>query len=223
LVKGKKETFRLVGMDHFNAMFEDATTRSWWRQATGECIAGPLKGQNLIEINSEQVSLSAWLRTHPTSQILQPDEKFKEIFEKMDVYDKGKSKSGLTKRDSLSWQNKSWVIGVLNGNTAKAYDWNQLVEKGIIQDSIQNMYPLILLENDTTSFHVYDRKLGYETLSFSKQGEELVDSNTSSTWNYDGYCIEGKLKGKQLKKIRAYQEFLHSWEYFHPNSSRDTK
>src|SRR5215218_4540892 len=28
LVNGKLETFRLVGMDHFNAMFEDATTKS---------------------------------------------------------------------------------------------------------------------------------------------------------------------------------------------------
>jgi hypothetical protein len=27
-----------------------------------------------------------------------PDEKFKETFEKMDTYDKGKSKSGLTKK-----------------------------------------------------------------------------------------------------------------------------
>lgn len=35
IVHGQVETFRLVGMDHFNAMFEDATTRSWWRQATG--------------------------------------------------------------------------------------------------------------------------------------------------------------------------------------------
>ncbi|MEO7046706.1 MAG: DUF3179 domain-containing (seleno)protein, partial [Ferruginibacter sp.] len=34
-VNGKFEKFRLVGMDHFNAMFEDATTKSWWRQATG--------------------------------------------------------------------------------------------------------------------------------------------------------------------------------------------
>jgi hypothetical protein len=39
IVNGKAETFRLVGMDHFNAMFEDATTKSWWRQSTGECIA----------------------------------------------------------------------------------------------------------------------------------------------------------------------------------------
>ncbi|HTE08984.1 MAG TPA: DUF3179 domain-containing (seleno)protein, partial [Flavitalea sp.] len=31
-VDGKMEKFRLVGMDHFNAMFEDATTNSWWRQ-----------------------------------------------------------------------------------------------------------------------------------------------------------------------------------------------
>ncbi|HLO79959.1 MAG TPA: DUF3179 domain-containing (seleno)protein [Chitinophagaceae bacterium] len=220
LVNGKTETFRLVGMDHFNAMFEDATTKSWWRQVTGECIAGPLKGQKLTEIQSEQVSLSAWLRAHPTSQILQPDEKFKEIFEKMDVYDKGKSKSGLTRRDSLSWQKKSWVIGVSDGNVAKAYDWNELVEKTMLQDSIQGLYPLIILENDTSSFHVYDRKLANEILTFSKQSENLIDSNTGSTWNYDGDCVDGKLKGSSLKKISAYQEFLHSWEYFHPNSSR---
>ncbi len=36
VVNGKNEEFRLVGMDHFNAMFEDATTKSWWRQATAK-------------------------------------------------------------------------------------------------------------------------------------------------------------------------------------------
>ncbi|HXI98346.1 MAG TPA: DUF3179 domain-containing (seleno)protein, partial [Gemmatimonadaceae bacterium] len=44
IVDGRSETFRLVGMDHFNAMFEDARTHSWWRQANGEAIAGPSKG-----------------------------------------------------------------------------------------------------------------------------------------------------------------------------------
>jgi len=43
-VKGDPEVFRLVGMDHFNAMFEDATTHSWWRQANGQAIIGPRKG-----------------------------------------------------------------------------------------------------------------------------------------------------------------------------------
>lgn len=46
-VNGKYETFRLVGMDHFNAMFEDKTTKSWWRQANGEALIGQLKGTTL--------------------------------------------------------------------------------------------------------------------------------------------------------------------------------
>jgi hypothetical protein len=39
IINGKKETFRLVGMDHFNAMLEDATTKSWWQQATWDARA----------------------------------------------------------------------------------------------------------------------------------------------------------------------------------------
>ena len=57
IVNGKRETFRLVGMDHFNAMLEDATTKSWWQQATGEAIAGKLKGEQLPEVLSTQTSL----------------------------------------------------------------------------------------------------------------------------------------------------------------------
>ena len=35
MVNGRHESFRLVGMDHFNAVFEDETTKTWWQQATG--------------------------------------------------------------------------------------------------------------------------------------------------------------------------------------------
>src|SRR5262249_41068559 len=111
-VSGKKEKFRLVGMDHFNAMFEDSTTKSWWRQVNGEAIAGPLKGQALKEIPSEQMRLSAWLRMHPTTLIMQPDTLFKQDYEDLTGFDNGTIKSGLEKRDSASWKRKSWVIGI---------------------------------------------------------------------------------------------------------------
>src|SRR5262249_20363076 len=63
-LNGRSESFRLVGMDHFNAMFEDQTTESWWRQATGEAVAGPLKGKALRQIPSMQMPLSRWLLLH---------------------------------------------------------------------------------------------------------------------------------------------------------------
>ena len=55
MVNGKNEEFRLVGMDHFNAMFEDATTGSWWRQVNGEAITGKLKGTMLREFPAEHM------------------------------------------------------------------------------------------------------------------------------------------------------------------------
>lgn len=220
MVNGKQETFRLVGMDHFNAMFEDQTTKSWWRQSNGECIAGPLKGYKLEEIKSQQAVLSAWARVHPDTRILQPDPVFQDKFDQMDTYDKGLSKGNLTKRDKSSWSSKSWVLGIEDGVHSKTYDWNQLVMQRIIQDSIQNNPIVIILENDSASFHTYSRKLNNEVLSFKKSSDSILDINTGSLWNYDGICIEGTLKGKVLTKVASYQEFLHSWEFFHPKSSR---
>jgi hypothetical protein len=220
IVNGKQETFRLVGMDHFNAMFEDATTKSWWRQSNGECIAGPLKGYQLEEIQSEQLVLSAWVRKQPNTQVLQPDAQFKEQFEKMDTYDKGKSKGALTKRDTASWKSKSWVIGIQDGDNARTYDWNQLVKQRFIQDSLPNKPIVLFLENDTASFHTYSRIINNMTLTFLKKQDSIWDVNTGSQWNYDGICIDGKLKGNALNSVSSYQEFLHSWEFFHPKSIR---
>ena len=220
MVNGKQESFRLVGMDHFNAMFEDATTKSWWRQSTGECIAGPLKGYKLQEIESDQLILSSWARIHPNTKILQPDALFKEEFEDMDSFDKGISRGNLTKRDTASWKNKSWILGIQDGANAKTYDWNQLTKQRIIQDSLPNNPIVILLESDTASFHAYSSVINNEILIFRIKQDSIWDVNTGSKWSYEGVCMDGKLKGKVLKSVRCYQEFLHSWEFFHPQSIR---
>ena len=220
VVNGKNETFRLVGMDHFNAMFEDASTKSWWQQATGTAVAGPLKGISLPEIPSRQLTLSAWLRQYPASLILQPDSSFTKQYEGLALFDKGTIKSSLEKRDSASWKFKSWVVGIAYNKTAKAYDWNELVKSTLIQDSLPGLPILIVLEKDTASFHVWNRQVNGSYLSFVKQREtgEMKDINTQSTWNMNGLCVEGPLQGQQLQPVQAYQEFWHSWHTFHPNT-----
>ena len=219
-VNGKLESFRLVGMDHFNAMFEDATTKSWWRQATGEAISGKLKGQRLTEIPSQQATLASWLQQYPNSTILQPDTLFKEDYEDLAEYDKGTLKSKLEKRDSASWQFKSWIIGVVHNNTAKAYDWNKLVEKKLIQDSMPGLPLLITLESDTASFRVLNRTVNGSALNFERDAitGNLKDTDTQSTWSVYGFCVDGALKGQRLQPIQAYQEFWHSWQSFHPGT-----
>jgi len=209
-VNGGKQSFTVVGMDHFNAMFQDAATGSWWQQATGKAVAGPLKGATIKELPSRQLTLAAWLREYPNSAVMQPDTSFKRNYANLAGYDNGTIKSGLEKRDSASWKRKSWIIGVINKNASKAYDWNKLVNVKVINDSVQDLPVLLTLEKDMASFHVYDRLVNGAILHFEKGNNDVfIDENTHSTWNMDGLCIDGAMKGEKLNPVQSYQEFWH--------------
>ncbi len=232
VVGGRPENFRLVGMDHFNAMFEDARTGSWWQQATGAAVAGPLKMTQLAELPSAQFTLAEWLRMHPDSKILQPDTLYKKRYASLADYDDGKIEGSLEHRDSSSWKAKSWVVGVRSGANTKAYDWDALVSHPLIQDTIGALPIVLILGADSASFHVWSRRVDGKTLSFAagrdgviKGGFELfksdlIDDSTHSTWDQQGRCVAGPLEGQQLQPIQAYQEFWHSWSHFHPSTTR---
>lgn len=216
-VQGKYAAFRLVGMDHFNAMFEDADSRSWWQQATGIAVAGPLKGQRLAEVPSAQMTLGDWQMLYPNSLTLQPDPGFKSRYDSLKGYDEGTIKSHLEKRDSGSWQFKSWVVGIESGGKSKAYDWNNLVSSRVIPDVIGQTHLLLTIEQNNKTFHAlsYNDSLSFQ---YDSSTRTLQDVNTRSTWQLDGSCTDGPLKGAQLQPVQAYQEFWHSWRTFHPGT-----
>ena len=213
VVNGKQEQFRLVGMDHFNAMFEDETTKSWWRQVNGEAIAGKLKGQHLPEVFSTQTSLAKWLQLNPGSLVMQADSTFIESYDTTGNFEKGKSKSNLTRTDSLSWKDKSWVIGVKAGKERKAYDWNQLKKERIIQDKIENTSVLLVLGTDDKSFFAFERP--DENAQFSLKNDTILFNNRSL--RIDGKGIDTSFS---LKPLPAYQEFWHSWRTFNPGTQK---
>lgn len=211
LVNGKKEKFRLVGMDHFNAMFEDATTKSWWRQVNGEAITGKLKGQQLPEVFSTQTSLAGWLQLYPTSLIMQADPAFIKSYDSTIKFESGASKSKLTGTDSLSWKDKSWVIGVKVGKERKAYDWNHLKKERVIHDQIGNTSLLLVVSTDNKSFFAFERP--DENSEFSLTHDTIIYNN--KRFRIDGKSIDTSFS---LKSLPAYQEFWHSWRTFNPGT-----
>ena len=207
VVNGKHETFRLVGMDHFNAMFEDASSKSWWRQATGEAITGKLKGEKLPEVASSQTSLGEWLRLYPNSLIMQADPSFVSSYDSTFKYENGKSKSKLTGTDSLSWRDKSWVIGVKAGKASKAYDWNRLKKERIIRDKIDQTSIALILAVDDKSFFAFE---------IPSKNSVVAMRNDTLFLDQNIYRLDGKSFGgiPGLKRLPASQEFWHSWRTF---------
>ena len=207
IVNGKPEKFRLAGMDHFNAMLEDASTKSWWRQSTGEAITGKLKGQKLPEFFSTQTSLMEWLKLNPASLVMQEDPSFKDEYDTTRKFESGKSTSKLTGTDSLSWKDKSWVIGVKAGKEKKAYDWNRLMKDRIINDTLDGKNIVVVLAKDDMSFFAFENPDGANKITI--QNDTLMQGNFQ-------YSINGKGIGNNiaLKQLPAYQEFWHSWKFF---------
>jgi hypothetical protein len=210
LIEGKPEEFRLVGMDHFNAMFEDKGTGSWWRQVSGKAVAGPLKGKTLPEVPSIQTTLEKWIELYPNTLIMQADEGFKEKYEEMSKYESGASKSKLTLRDLGSWKDKSWVIGVESGSESKAYDWNRLQKEGIIHDELGDKPIAIFLSKDKKSFVAVERQNSKQI--FSMINDTLITAD--NRYNFIGISLDSTKSN--LKRLNAYQEYWHSWQIFHP-------
>jgi len=213
IVKGQPEKFRLVGMDHFNAMFEDATTKSWWRQVNGEAITGSLKGEALPEVESRQLSIKKLFELYPNALVMQLDKASKSNYDSIGKFEHGKSKGDLTRTDSTSWKDKSWIVGLQVGTSSKAYDWNTLKEMRIINDKIGKTPIALVLSSDNQSFVAFERSSDAETFAF-RNDTLMVDDKQ---YNFSGRDLATV---QQLKKINAYQEFWHSWRTFHPQTEQ---
>jgi len=210
VVDGRPESFRLVGMDHFNAMFEDSTTGSWWRQANGEAIVGRQKGKTLAEIPSRQVMLAQWLALHPQSLIMQPDSALASRYARDFDYETGRSRSPLTGSDSTSWREKSWVVGITVDNESRAYDWNRLERETVVNDTLGGRPIVLALAADRRSYFAFVRP---DSTTFSVRGDSLVAGN-------DAWAFTGRGRAGQLEPLNASQEFWHSWRTFQPETSR---
>lgn len=217
IVNGHHEVFRLVGMDHFNAMFEDATSKSWWRQSTGEAITGPLKGKQLPEVESMQLTIKKLFELYPTAYIMQSDKASAIRYDTLRKFERGKSISKLTRSDTLSWERKSWIVGIEIGSAGKAYDWITLKQQKIINDTIGIDPVLIAITSDGESFVAFRRP--EKSINFTIKNDTLYSNGL--IYDLTGRCLNDPTQ--KLTIVKAYQEFWHSWRTFHPNSVRYEK
>jgi hypothetical protein len=211
VVAGRAETFRLVGMDHWNAMFEDATTGSWWRQATGEAVTGPRRGAALTELPSRQMTLARWLALHPASLVMQPDSALAEEYADDYDFETGKSRRRLTGTDTVSWRDKAWVVGVTVNGESRAYDWIRLRRERVVNDVVGGAPIVLALAADDASYFAYRRPDA--ATRFTLRDDSLVAPATA-------YSLGGEGASGRLEPVAASQEFWHSWRTFHPGTTR---
>ena len=211
-IDGKHTTFRLVGVNHYNAMLEDKDTKSWWSQETGICIAGKLKGKQLQEISSTTMSLHTWLITYPQSKIMQPDPQFLQKYKKIILNGEHLPNNSIAQVQNQQWDDHSLIIGITKGTEKKAFEWTYLVKKQFIYNTISNTDIVIILHPDSSSFTVFENPNHFV---FSFQNDTLFANKIP--YNLAGINLQ--TNKRELIPLTAYREFWFSWRYANPTTT----
>ena len=211
IVDGRRLDFDLVGAIRYNSVYRDRETGSYWYQANGRAVAGPLAGSLLPELRSDQMTLRNWLQLYPDSEVLQPDPASAAGYRlfSFDKIDEVRSKDD----SPIGWQ---WVVAVVHGAAARGYPWAELAAVRLIQDQLGELPLAIQLHSDGISQRVWDRRLDGRVLHLElvPETDNLFDAATGSTFGFDGVAVDGELAGRRLQLVPASVEYRHSFETF---------
>ncbi len=237
IVKGKETTFGTSGLlRNSNLVMYDRLTESLWQEFTGEAIVGEMTGNKLKYFPSQIISFEQFEKAYPNGSVLSRETGFNRPYGKNPYvgYDNIRAKPFLYrgKNDGRLPPNEK-VTAVKVGNNFKAYPYSITERKNVINDVV-NGEPVLILHiigavsaldskeinksRNVGSTGAYSRIVDDQTLTFKYKNLKVIDEQTNSVWSITGKAVEGKLKGKQLKKMLHGDYFSFAWFVFRPNT-----
>jgi Protein of unknown function (DUF3179) len=223
-VNGRTLHFQYDRMVGANEVQKDLETGTSWQQATGEAIDGPLKGTRLTLYPVVRTTWAEWRKRYPRTMVLKPLPGYAERMPNRSTRIKAVTRLGpegapngalaLDKRLPA----RETVAGLEVGGETVAYPFSQLRIARVVNDRVGGL-PIVIVHqpsSDTTT--AFDARGKGKVLTFQAANDDassVTDLETRSTWNAYGLCLEGPLKGTQLKQLILVPQFWFAWSQFH--------
>jgi len=237
-VDGQVLDFGTTGRLRFsNLIMYDRQTETWWQQATGEAIVGQMTGTQLEFVPAALISWEEYKRANPGTLVLSRETGFNrsygqnpyigydDINQSPFLYDGPETPGELPAT--------ARVLAVEINSDTVAYPFDLLQEVNVVNDKVGEediavfWTPGTASALDTNSIAegrdvgsavAYSRLLDDQLLTFSFDGQKIVDQETNSTWNIQGQAIAGSLSGESLEEVVSINHFWFSWAAFKPET-----
>ena len=221
-MNGKTLTFGVSGKLIRNSLVMfDRQTGTLWSHLTGEGLVGPLAGQQLRQVLSEQTSWGRWRAEHPRTLMLEVDPSDVRFDPYQAYY--GAPDPGVVgrKRTDDRLPVKEKVIGVRLGGEVKAYSFTALARDRVVNDSVGGVPLVVIFDGLSQSGAVYRRDPGGKLLTFAPGSVafSMLDDESGSTWDgLSGKATSGPAMGTDLEQVPITYGFWFGWADFYPNT-----
>jgi hypothetical protein len=175
----------------------DHETQSIWSQPWGRALQGPYKGVQLNLLPYQLTTWERWVESYPDTLVMTDD----------------------LQRLSIRVQGfrPDFVIGLVLDGNAKAYYYTDVEGLGVVNDALGDV-PIAVWASQEI-YQAYVRQVAGQTLTFTFDGENLIDEETASRWNPNlGLALSGPLAGKALQPVPSLSSFDWAWTDFYPES-----
>ncbi len=214
----------------------DRTTESLWQQLTGQAIVGDMVGHELTFLPSSLVSFENFQEAYPGGVVLSRETGHRRPYGENPYvgYDTiGQSPFLFDGEEDPRLPAMERVVTVELNGTDVAYPLSVLAEQGVVHDTQAGQDLVVFFEPGTSSAlgaryiaeaedvgatGVFDPNLDRQKLTFAREDGEIVDEQTSSTWNILGQAVDGPLAGERLTPIVHGNHFWFAWAAFKPET-----
>lgn len=230
--------FGVSGMlRHSDLVMWDRQTESWWQQLSGKALVGKLAGATLKLHPSQTVAFTDFAESHSDAKVLSTNTGHNRSYGTNPYvnYDEDKEESPRFTDKVLDapLPPKERLVTLKGERQSKVYPYSTVRKREVINDNHEGQPFVIFYKGNTLSAldekqiknsrkvgsaTVYSRKLDGRVLTFEKAGGRIRDKATNSTWNIQGECIAGELKGKNLHAMVYGEQFAFAWFPFHENT-----
>lgn len=223
-VGGRDLSFGVSGMLwRDNLIMYDRQTDSWWPQASGTAIAGPLKGQALTMVASDMMTWKQWRSLHPHTVVLSK-QTAAGIDGTSDRYDGYHARGGIgvtgRTRSAGALDPKARVLGFRVNGRPYAARLDDLKANPVLRVKTAAGDVIVVATPDRTGARVFAAGgREFEAAGTEEDRTMMRDRGTGSRWDgYNGLALSGPLKGQRLRATPAFVSYWFSWHSFFPDS-----
>ncbi len=227
-VNGERLNLIVPSQIENNLVLYDTANGNLVQQIDASIREGKHKGTALQTYPSQIMSWSAWKALHPDTKVLaaqprNPWERFV-LFLVRDVVIKTHKKFSkpffpTIKNLDTRLPHIAEVVGLAEGDEAKAYSLTYLCDEGVVNTDIDGKPVVIVCDKAQDVQFVYKRTVDGKALTFKadSDGDTLrLKDDSGQLWRVDGQKVDGD--GQLEPMIQMNRAFWFTWANFHPNT-----